>query len=393
MDPIFGNLTIENFRGIKQLSLNNLSNLNIITGDNNSGKTTFLEALMILTQNANIGNIFRILKIRENKGVVRPFSRELDDFKILEYMFNVSQNKDNLKVKIYSSNDKIEYLFQLEGKMEKIFVDSEVIEKYLKKSRRFWDLLDNKDSIIIDEETLNFEGVYKFINDKESSNDLQLELFELNDEKIKTNKITANKFNINKLIMDNKRSVNKINYHFISSIDHVLKNDMEFIFKIESFKTEVVGLLKIFDNDIEDILITKENNNYVNCIKCKNKGVIPLSLYGDGIKKVIILADGIIRAKNGVLLIDEIETSIHKRVMKDLFSWLVKASNHYNVQLFITTHSLEVVDEFLDVNNESYFNETRIVTIHNNKDSTIARVLSGEEASSLRENFNMELRK
>ena len=38
---------------------------------------------------------------------------------------------------------------------------------------------------------------------------------------------------------------------------------------------------------------------------------MPLSTYGDGIKKVIALAGRIADAQNGILLIDEIETSIH----------------------------------------------------------------------------------
>lgn len=36
-------IEINQFRGIKQLTVSDFSNINLIVGDNNSGKTTFLE--------------------------------------------------------------------------------------------------------------------------------------------------------------------------------------------------------------------------------------------------------------------------------------------------------------------------------------------------------------
>lgn len=388
------NLEIENFRGIKKLSLSNLSRVNIITGDNNSGKTSFLESLMILSKSSSITDVLRVLRVRENKGVVRPFYSNYDDFKLLEYMFNINQKRDNLKIKIEASDKDKKFLFELNGKMEKVFVDSETVNKYLKKNNKLWELIESdKESLIIDEETLNFEGNYKYIVNKDKKKNEQLELFEDPPNLIKNEKISVNKYNIGNLFDSNKSPYKTLKYHFISSIDHILKNDMEFIFKFESFKTEVVDLLKIFDAGIEDILIIKENNNYINCIKSKEKGILPIGLYGDGIKKVIILADGLVRAKDGILLIDEIETSIHRRVMKNIFGWLLKAAKQYNVQLFITTHSLEVVDEFLNTDIKEFVDETRVITIHNTNKDTVARVLKGNEALKLRENFNMELRK
>ena len=35
-------IEINQFRGIKQLTVSDFSNINLIVGDNNSGKTTFL---------------------------------------------------------------------------------------------------------------------------------------------------------------------------------------------------------------------------------------------------------------------------------------------------------------------------------------------------------------
>jgi hypothetical protein len=42
------NVMIDGFRGLRQLRLNGLGQINIVVGENNSGKTSVLEALSIL---------------------------------------------------------------------------------------------------------------------------------------------------------------------------------------------------------------------------------------------------------------------------------------------------------------------------------------------------------
>ncbi|MEG1287573.1 MAG: AAA family ATPase, partial [Clostridium sp.] len=76
--------------------------------------------------------------------------------------------------------------------------------------------------------------------------------------------------------------------------------------------------------------------------------LMPLSSFGDGVKKVITLAAALVSARNGILLIDEIETAIYKDMIKEVFDWFVKACREYKVQLICTTHSLEVIDSMIE---------------------------------------------
>lgn len=48
MDQDLKSISIKNFKGLKQLELNDLNQINIIVGDNNIGKTNLLEAIYIL---------------------------------------------------------------------------------------------------------------------------------------------------------------------------------------------------------------------------------------------------------------------------------------------------------------------------------------------------------
>ena len=76
---------------------------------------------------------------------------------------------------------------------------------------------------------------------------------------------------------------------------------------------------------------------------------MPLSSYGDGIKKVLSIASGIARAVDGVLLIDEVETAIHTRYFEDIFRFIASACRKFGVQVFITSHSIEAIDGFLSI--------------------------------------------
>jgi AAA15 family ATPase/GTPase len=130
-------------------------------------------------------------------------------------------------------------------------------------------------------------------------------------------------------------------------------------------------------------------------------GNMPLSSYGDGIKKVILLADRIAKAQGSILLVDEIDTAIHVKSYKDVFSFVVKACIEFHVQLFATTHNNEALDSILATQCDETtgeYNKTdndliRVVTFRKESVSkTSARVLTGERVFQNRENFDFEVR-
>jgi AAA15 family ATPase/GTPase len=54
---------IQNYRGIKDLHIKDFKRINLLVGDNNSGKTSVLEATTILYP--NLVTFFRIVAMRE----------------------------------------------------------------------------------------------------------------------------------------------------------------------------------------------------------------------------------------------------------------------------------------------------------------------------------------
>lgn len=97
----------------------------------------------------------------------------------------------------------------------------------------------------------------------------------------------------------------------------------------------------------------------------------------------------------GILLIDEIETAIHKKYFEDIFGFIVKACRAYHVQAFITTHSIEAVDGLLATQRyeqQTENDDINVITLKRGEQETLSRVLSGREVERNRESFGFEVR-
>lgn len=117
----------------------------------------------------------------------------------------------------------------------------------------------------------------------------------------------------------------------------------------QDLKPEVLELITTMDSGIIDLEILSFNGQGPRLdIKHKQTGRSPLSAFGDGVRRLLLMASSIAKVKGGVLLIDELETAIHTKALYPSFSWLVKWCQRMEIQLFATTHSLETVDEVLD---------------------------------------------
>ncbi len=256
------------------------------------------------------------------------------------------------------------------GEIERMMVDLTAVARFV--GKRDKDLADQRE-----EEVDCFVGELAFRNG-ENNNALQQKHFMLH----KYDLIQTGK----------KNTVIKMAY--ISAVEHVLGNSVTRIIRNPELKDNVVSVLQGLDPNIIDLRIIKEERGADNLvIEHKLTGYMPLSTYGDGIKKIIVLANGIAEAKDGILLIDEIETSIHASALQDVLQFLFMAGQKFNVQLFITTHNQEVVDTILKSDKKFLSDDPiRIITLAKQQDKTLGRILDGAEASKLRFDHDMELR-
>jgi hypothetical protein len=76
---------------------------------------------------------------------------------------------------------------------------------------------------------------------------------------------------------------------------------------------------------------------------------VPIGSLGDGIWRLLVMAIAIAQCKDGILLIDEIDTGLHYSVMADMWKLIYGAARELNAQVFATTHSNDCIRSLAEV--------------------------------------------
>ncbi len=188
-------------------------------------------------------------------------------------------------------------------------------------------------------------------------------------------------------------SMIKREVHYIPSFGHLRYDLLKNIVDNTEYKKLVIDILRQFDDSIADICYTKaDDGSYLESIITKNGVNMPFSVYGDGIKKILYILNKLVDAADSILMIDEIETGLHKKYYDTLFPVVFALANKLNVQLFIATHSIEAIDAILRYgdheNNHDINDPIKVITlkkVDSDKGSNIAaRNVTGKYVSENR---------
>lgn len=353
------------YRGLKNIKIDHCKNINIILGDNNSGKTSFLESIYLLRNN-DLYNFANVAECRKNKTL------SISDLSFMHPF-------DTKKIEIHAKKENSSINFSSTYSIKEITFDKNYYFKDGSPSEK--DVIGRILESVIDRTNANGKATKQYAGQ-----------IKYNDE--------SNNFNIINLdflrnIKKTDKKENKITY--ISPSAHYTLSDNGFsrIIKNKGYHDIIVALLQLFDKNITDIIVASGDDifgSYGIEIRRKNHNESePINLFGDGLKKVIVLATHLAQATGGILLIDEVETSLHYSLFNDVFSFLTLAAQKFNVQLFITTHSSETVDSMLNIN-DGILENTCLITLKNFDDGIAYRYLEGKEMKDFRKNFSFEAR-
>lgn len=122
--------------------------------------------------------------------------------------------------------------------------------------------------------------------------------------------------------------------------------------KINGDYETILEAIQTIDKEIEDLTTYASYPDILYIKKKGNKKYLPITAFGDAMQKVLRYIAIIIKnanAERSYLLIDEIENGIHYTAQKEVWQMLFKLCQHYNVQLFATTHSREMITAFEEV--------------------------------------------
>ena len=365
----FEHIDIQRFRGLRQVEISGLSDVNIIVGDNNSGKTSFMESLCLLRKAGDFYNVLKVARMRD----VSPFTSPA----IYENFISLFP-KDKMYIGMQATGKIGKSVIEIHGEEQKELFYAEMMSPY---NRRKYFRQNKPD---IQQEIMTFYGEMNGGDEHSSFHD----------------SIRFNPFmKPSEMSFQNKRYPDSKNIVYLSPLAHMQGTAFNKIVKNQDYKYICLRLLQLFDPEIVDLLYIKNENTAraVEYLQHKRLGAMPLATYGDGIKKALSLANGIASATGGVLLIDEIETSISYKYYSDIFGFIIMAAKEFEVQVFITTHNAEAIDGLLETQaygKSKKYDPISVTTFRKDPETATVytRSLSGREVYEDRKNFKFEVR-
>lgn len=360
-------IEINGFRGIKKLKVSDLSKINLVVGDNNSGKTTFLEAIQLLFAESQLGSVKNVINQRTVLNL-----NDNSFYTSFIKMFNVEQDGKLLDLDIYAESNIGQIIFEMRGR-EKTVSGEEALQISNMSSRQ--KAVYKKSAAVLPETVKVFSGSIISQNGKKPVE--------------KDIKFTSLDTPVTGPVIKKK-------VYYIPSFGHLRFDLLQNIVDNPEYKKLAISILKQFDDSILDICYTKaDDGSFLETIITESGVTMPFSVYGDGIKKILYILNKLFDATDSILLIDEIETGLHKKYYDTLFPVVFALAKKLNVQLFITTHSLEAIDGILatqDYENQDDMDAIKVVTLKKQDDATLSRVLPGREVFKNREAFGFEVR-
>lgn len=364
-------IEIRKFRGIQKLELSEFSNINLIVGDNNSGKTTFLEAIQLLFAKPQLSSVKSVINQRT---ILNPNSNFYTSF---IKMFNKEQGTELLEFDIYANSNNGVLEFEMCGQEKTVSGEDALQLATLSVHEKIGY---KRATAFLPETAKVFTG--RIINQTEK-------------------KTVEKEFRCTSLDGAIPGAVIKKEVYYISSFGHLRYDLLQNIVSNPEYKKLAIDILRQFDNNIADICYTRaDDGTYLETIITKDGENMPFSVYGDGIKKILYILNKLFNATDAILLIDEIETGLHKKYYDILFPVVFALANKLNVQLFIATHSIEVIDAILRYGNYDEKNTDnepiKVITLKkvnaNNGSNIVARNVTGKYVYENRKVFEFEVR-
>ena len=106
-----------------------------------------------------------------------------------------------------------------------------------------------------------------------------------------------------------------------------------------------VEALRLIDPAVDRVAISGDGGSAVAQVLLRGAaGPVPLGTLGEGISRLLTLALHLAVTPGGILLIDEIENGLHWSVLPQLWRFLVETARALDVQVVATTHSKDCLE-------------------------------------------------
>jgi AAA15 family ATPase/GTPase len=334
VDKHFVSLDIVNYRKLQNISIKNLAKINIFVGNNNLGKTSVLESFYLLSQLNDSNALFELERYRGK------FYSEFQSLWLHRNLVNKIEINGNFngcasELNIQKDQDGTEDIDKF-GFLSAITIDASI---------------NNTDL------------------------DTNIYLYSNKNPVIKCAKTQV-------LCKGALTSPYRYNIDLLSSAHNYAVREKYFNYIIEFIRENL-------DSSIEKIEMV-ENSRFM-VTSSKLSAAIDITKYGEGLQRVFEIALLMVYNSNGILCIDEIDCAIHKTLLVKFSMFIHQLAENFNVQVFLSTHSKECIDAFI----ESKCNDNKDITAYSlseKEGQIVCKYISGERLDSLIQSIDFDIR-
>lgn len=324
---MYTDVKIENYRGIKTISIHDMQQFNLFVGKNNCGKTSVLEALFLLSGSTNA-----IIPLKVNR--FRGFD-------------NISDT--NLKTFFYGLKES--NTVRITGEWENPYEKRELLIKPRKKLRNsesykrpIEQIIENKDQHI-----------------QTNGHGYGLEMSFLSRKRKEESKVTPSFFywdGSDKIEESSHFGQNFIiNGHFHNQ--RTIKMDLRKKFEYAERNKQTDQILEIMKKIQPNLTKLSPIENTIYC-EVGFEQMIPIDAMGDGFVSILAIVLNISASENGVMFVDEIASDLHYSSQMILWDAIFSTSKQFNVQFFGATHSIECIKAYAKTQQQLLINDDNI---------------------------------
>lgn len=379
-------LHIENFRAIGSLDYAPRQ-LNIICGKNNTGKSALLDAIFLNgTGEYNTERVFlsddreNLIKVNEEKSTIISNLNNVTIYNSLDVCKKEDQKTyDHIRDYIIEMriNQMEEYIKDFED-------NDDVREAYIEL------IFESFDYTMITSD-LSYQVIPYNLTDRRTI----LEQIKLITGRSKNSKYQDRKFafGISRIFSPLTLSKQK-NGSLKEIVPPIIKVSHEEKLYPEEMEDDEIHLLEQFIKE-HNLVLNLERLTQNNILYRRGDEIetIPISAHGDGFITLLSLFHYLRKSQDGILLIEEPENHLHPEYLAIFIETLFTYAPKLNVQVFMTTHSYDLIQTALDYPEDDAEKELLLISKMTSDGETIEKYdYTVDEGRRVTEELKLDLR-
>ncbi len=343
----FKTLSVDNYRGLKNLKIEKLRRINLIGGLNGTGKSTLLDIIFLILDRRNPAALLRPFTSR---GMPMPFPNGFN------YVFGVGGMQKNVEIKSTTLKGDVEFslsLGQVPNPMT-ISAANNPLQPALSSPATF------------DSNQLGMHLKVK-LNGKEDEAGCIAQVSQ-----------EALNYNLYKI-----GTAPLVGGAYLSSTIRAspLEDAQRFSNLMKEKRgAEITEALQFVNPDLSSFQLLQDGNMPTLYATMKDGTMLQTSMLGGGFQSVLSIALIMMSTKDGIILFDEIDSTIHYSKLNFFWALVSRLADKNNCQVFAVTHSRECIVSALNgAIEENLISDIQYIRLENDDNESDSIIYTGEE--------------